>query len=117
MLKILIVGYEENQKELYIEELMNSGCEIEKTVNCNMAFRHLMKTSFDLVIIEMRMPEIERFKVLFKIIFDNEKLPVIIYTKCTDHIDYYTRGVPETYLSISSNVDELKGKINELMTA
>jgi DNA-binding NtrC family response regulator len=116
MAKILIVEDEQNQRELYAEELMDSGYEIEQASNGIEAMDLIKKQIFDLVIMDIRMAEMDGVETLGKIINESKKTPVIIYTAYSHYKSNFMSWTADAYLTKSSNLDELKEKIAELLT-
>ena len=116
MPKILIVEDEENLRELYAEDLEESGYDVEKAINGKEAMDLVRKGAFDLVIMDIRMPEMDGIETLGKIITMEKKLPVIIYTAYSNYKSNFMTWTADAYLTKSSNLDELKNKIKELLT-
>ncbi len=117
MPKILIVEDEENLRELYAEDLEESGYSVEKAMNGKEAMDLVRKGGFDLVIMDIRMPEMDGIETLGKIITMEKKLPVIIYTAYSNYKSNFMTWTADAYLTKSSNLDELKNKIKELLAA
>ena len=115
MPKILIVEDEENLRELYAEDLEESGYDVEKAINGKEAMDLVRKGNFDLVIMDIRMPEMDGIETLGKIITMEKKLPVIIYTAYSNYKRNFMTWTADAYLTKSSNLDELKNKIKELL--
>jgi DNA-binding response OmpR family regulator len=117
MLKILIVEDDENQRELYAEELMDAGYEIETAADGKEALESIMNNLFDLVIMDIRMAEMDGIETLGKIITLEKKLPVLIYTAYSNYKSNFMTWTANSYLTKSSNLDELKDRIKELLAA
>lgn len=117
MPKILIVEDEENLRELYAEDLEESGYEVEKAMNGKEAMELVRKGGFDIVIMDIRMPEMDGIETLGKIITMEKKLPVIIYTAYSNYKSNFMTWTADAYLTKSSNLDELKNKIKELLAS
>lgn len=115
MPKILIVEDEENLRELYAEDLEESGYSVEKAMNGKEAMDLVRKGGFDIVIMDIRMPEMDGIETLGKIITMEKKLPVIIYTAYSNYKSNFMTWTADAYLTKSSNLDELKNKIKELL--
>ena len=115
MPKILIVEDDMNQRELYAEELMESGYEIETAADGKEALESIMNNLYDLVIMDIRMAEMDGIETLGKIITLKKKLPVLIYTAYSNYKSNFMTWTADAYLTKSSNFDELKKKINELL--
>ena len=111
MPKILIVEDEENLRELYAEDLEESGYDVAKATNGKEAMDLVRKGAFDIVIMDIRMPEMDGIETLGKIITMERKLPVIIYTAYSNYKSNFMTWTADAYLTKSSNLDELKNKI------
>lgn len=115
MVKLLIVEDEESLRDLYAEELEESGFEVSRACNGKEAMDLVRKKDFDLVIMDIRMPEMDGIETLGKVISLERKIPVIIYTAYSNYKSNFMTWTADAYLTKSSNLDELKGKINELL--
>lgn len=116
MPKILIVEDEENLRDLYEEDLVDSGYEVAKVSNGKEAIDLLRNDRFDLIIMDIRMPEMDGIETLGKVITMDKKIPVIIYTAYSNYKSNFMTWTADAYLTKSSNLDELKKKINELLS-
>ena len=115
MTKLLIVEDEENLRDLYAEDLEESGYEVTKASNGKEAINLVRNGSFDLIIMDIRMPEMDGIETLGKVITMERKLPVIIYTAYSNYKSNFMTWTADAYLTKSSNLDELKNKIKELL--
>ena len=116
MPKLLIVEDEENLRDLYEEDLIDSGYEVEKASNGKEAMDLVRSGSFDLIIMDIRMPEMDGIETLGKVITMEKKIPVIIYTAYSNYKSNFMTWTADAYLTKSSNLDELKKKISELLS-
>jgi len=115
MPRLLIVEDEDSLRELYAEELEEEGYEILRAENGKAAVDLAKKESFDLIIMDIRMPEMDGIEALGKVISMNKKIPVIIYTAYSNYKSNFMTWTADAYLTKSSNLDELKDKIKELL--
>ena len=115
MPRLLIVEDEDSLRELYAEELEEEGYEILRAENGKAAVELVKKESFDLIIMDIRMPEMDGIEALGKVISMNKKIPVIIYTAYSNYKSNFMTWTADAYLTKSSNLDELKDKIKELL--
>ena len=115
MPRLLIVEDEDSHRELYAEELEEEGYEIIRAENGSVAVELAKKNSFDLIIMDIRMPEMDGIEALGKVISMNKKIPVIIYTAYSNYKSNFMTWTADAYLTKSSNLDELKDKIKELL--
>jgi DNA-binding response OmpR family regulator len=116
MPRLLIVEDEDSLRELYAEELEEEGYEITRAENGKTAVDLVKKESFDLIIMDIRMPEMDGIEALGKVISQNKKIPVIIYTAYSNYKSNFMTWTADAYLTKSSNLDELKDKIKELVS-
>ncbi len=115
MPKLLIVEDEESLRDLYEEDLIDAGYEVEKASNGKEAMELVKKGNFDLIIMDIRMPEMDGIETLGKVITQEKKIPVIIYTAYSNYKSNFMTWTADAYLTKSSNLDELKNKISELL--
>jgi DNA-binding response OmpR family regulator len=115
MPKLLIVEDDEHLRELYKEELTDEGYEIAIASNGLEAIEIIKKEWVDLIIMDISMPEMDGIVTLGKLIADERKIPVIIYTAYSNYKSNFMTWTAAAYLTKSSNLDELKKKINNLL--
>jgi DNA-binding response OmpR family regulator len=116
MPKLLIVEDEENLRDLYEEDLIDAGYDVEKASNGKEAMDLVKNGGFDLIIMDIRMPEMDGIETLGKVITLEKKIPVIIYTAYSNYKSNFMTWTADAYLTKSSNLDELKNKISELLS-
>ena len=116
MTKLLIVEDEENLRDLYAEDLEESGYEVTKASNGKEAINLVRNGSYDLIIMDIRMPEMDGIETLGKVITMEKKIPVIIYTAYSNYKSNFMTWTADAYLTKSTNLDDLKKKINELLS-
>ncbi|HNX24196.1 MAG TPA: response regulator [Spirochaetota bacterium] len=116
MPKLLIVEDEQNLRDLYEEDLVDAGYEVAKASNGKEAIELVRNGSFDLIIMDIRMPEMDGIETLGKVITMEKKIPVIIYTAYSNYKSNFMTWTADAYLTKSSNLDELKKKISELLS-
>jgi two-component system, response regulator, stage 0 sporulation protein F len=115
MKRILIVEDEENQRELYATELEEEGYEVHQAVNGDVAVKMVNKNKYDLVILDIRMPEMDGIEALGKMLSHDKKLPIIIYTAYSNYKSNFMTWTANAYLTKSSNLDELKETVKEVI--
>ena len=64
MARILVVEDEQNQRELYTMELEDEGYEVEQAANGREAVDLVKKNKYDMVILDIRMPEMDGIEAL-----------------------------------------------------
>jgi two-component system, response regulator, stage 0 sporulation protein F len=115
MPKILIVEDEEMLRDLYEEELIDEGYEVSKAANGTEALKIVESEEIDLIMMDISMPEMDGIQALGKVASREKKIPVIIYTAYSNYKSNFMTWTADAYLTKSSNLDELKKKINNLL--
>jgi CheY-like chemotaxis protein len=72
---------------------------------------------YDLVIMDIRMPEMDGIEALGKILSRDKKIPIIIYTAYSNYKSNFMTWTADAYVTKSSNLDEIKGKVREILAA
>jgi DNA-binding response OmpR family regulator len=117
MSKILVVEDEQHQRELYAMELADEGYEVDQASNGKEAVEKVKKQKYDLVILDIRMPEMDGIEALGKILSRDKKIPVIIYTAYTNYKSNFMTWTADAYIKKHSDMKELKDKIKEILSA
>jgi DNA-binding response OmpR family regulator len=117
MSKILVVEDEQHQRELYAMELQDEGYEVDQASNGKEAFEKVKNNRYDLVILDIRMPEMDGIEALGKILSRDKKIPIIIYTAYSNYKSNFMTWTADAYITKSSNLDELKRKIQEILAS
>ena len=117
MSKILIVEDEQHQRELYAMELQDEGYEVDQAANRKDAVDKVKAGKYDLVILDIRMPEMDGIEALGKILSRDKKIPIIIYTAYSNYKSNFMTWTADAYITKSSNLQELKDKIREILSA
>ncbi|MBP9023226.1 MAG: response regulator [Spirochaetes bacterium] len=115
MTKILVVEDEQYQRELYALELKDEGYDVDQAANGKDAVELVKTNKYDLVILDIRMPEMDGIEALGKIISRDKKIPIIIYTAYSNYKSNFMTWTADAYVTKSSNLDELKNKIKEVL--
>jgi two-component system response regulator (stage 0 sporulation protein F) len=117
MSKILIVEDEQSQRDLYSIELQDDGYEIDQATNGKEAVDKVVNNKYDLVILDIRMPEMDGIEALGKILSRDKKIPIIIYTAYSNYKSNFMTWTADAYITKSSNLNELKDKVREILSA
>ncbi|TFH40749.1 MAG: response regulator [Chrysiogenales bacterium] len=117
MARILIVEDEKHQRELYSMEFEDEGYDVDQASNGKEAVDMVKANKYDLVIMDIRMPEMDGIEALGKILSRDKKIPVIIYTAYSNYKSNFMTWTADAYVTKSSNLDEIKGKVRDTLAA
>jgi two-component system, response regulator, stage 0 sporulation protein F len=117
MSRLLVVEDEQNQRELYAMELEERGFEVDQAANGKEAVEKVSGNHYDLVIMDIRMPEMDGIEALGKILSKDKKIPIIIYTAYSNYKSNFMTWTADAYVTKSSKIDDLVEKINDILTA
>jgi two-component system, response regulator, stage 0 sporulation protein F len=112
---VLVVEDDPNQRELYIEELKTEGYNVLSAGNGREALNLAKEQSPDIIVLDINMPGMDGLDTLSHLLEVNRRTPVIINTAYASYQDSFTSWSADAYVVKSSNLDELLGKIKELL--
>lgn len=117
MAKLLIVEDEKHQRELYAMEFEDEGYEVDQASNGKEAVDMVKANKYDLVIMDIRMPEMDGIEALGKILSRDKKIPIVIYTAYSNYKSNFMTWTADAYVTKSSNLDEIKDKVSEILAS
>ncbi len=115
MTTILLVEDDKNQRLLYEQELRFEGYEIVTAVDGKDALEKVEEQLPDIVVMDINLPRMDGIESMGRIINKNKKLPIIINTAYSDYKDNFMSWAADAYIVKSSDLNELKTKIKELL--
>ena len=115
MKKILVVDDEANIRELYREEFEDMGFQVTVVADGNEALAALDKTAFDLVTLDMRMPDIDGIETLRKMKEKNSSLPVIICTAYEEYKHDFGSWCSDAYVVKSADTAQLRETVKKIL--
>jgi len=113
--KVLVVDDVTKNIQLVANFLKQAGYDINYAVSGKSALNHVKKENYDLILLDVMMPEMDGFEVCSKLKMDNKSkdIPVIFLTAKTD-IDSVTKGFQVggvDYISKPFNKNELLARV------
>lgn len=115
MATILLVEDEKNQRLLYEQELKLEGYEIITAADGKEALEKAQEQSLDIIVMDINMPRMDGMEAMGKILSKNRKIPIIINTAYSSYKDNFMSWAADAYVVKSSDLDELKNKIKEIL--
>ncbi len=115
MKKILVVDDEENIRELYKEEFEEMGYFVTTVSNGALALSAMDSTKFDLVTLDMRMPDIDGIETLRKMKEKDSTLPVIICTAYEEYKHDFGSWCSDAYVVKSADTSLLRETVKKIL--
>ena len=114
--RILVVDDEVNQALLYEEALTDEGYMVDLANSGNKALELAKTNSYDLIVLDIGLPDIDGLETLGRMLSMDNKLPVILNTAYPSYKDNFMSWAADAYVVKSSDLTELKTKIKESLT-
>ena len=114
-MKLLVVDDDLNIQRLYKEELEEEGYEVVIATTGKEALEIFAKEKFDIVTLDILMPDIDGISLLRKMKEQRPDIPIIMST-AYDYRDDFAVWASEAYIVKSSDLSELKSTIKKLIT-
>ena len=114
--KILVVDDEQNIRFLLKEELTDEGYDVITADNGEIALKMIEEKKPDLVTLDIKMPGEDGLSILREIRETEYDLPVIICSAYSVYKSDFSAVAADHYVVKSSNFDELKNKIKEILS-
>ena len=115
MTTILLVEDELNQRLLYQMELEDDGYRVVLASDGWEALQQVKEEHPDLVVLDLGMPGMDGIEALDRMMDQNAKLPVIIYSAYESFRDNYMTWTADAYVVKSSNLDVLMHEIERVL--
>jgi CheY-like chemotaxis protein len=113
MKKILVADDEMSIRLLYSEELKEEGYEVYLASNGREALEVVEKVPLDLVILDIKMPEMSGIEVLRQIKEKNPNMPVLLSSAYSEYKQDFGTWASEEYLVKSSDLEDLKEAVRK----
>ena len=111
--RILIVDDEVNQGLLYEQELTDEGYSVDLAESGEKALEMVKQNTYDLVVLDIGMPDMDGLETLGRMLSIDNKVPVILNTAYPSYKDNFMSWAADAYVVKSSDIGELKDKIRE----
>lgn len=115
MKKILVVDDEANIRELYREELEDMGYEVTTAADGAEALAVIDTTKFDLVTLDMRMPDIDGIETLRRMKEKDSTLPIVICTAYEEYKHDFGSWCSDAYVVKSADTSLLRETIKKIL--
>ena len=113
--KILVIEDDDIALRLIDYTLRKEGHEVLLAKNGLEGISKAQSEEPDLVILDIRMPEMDGIEALGKVVGRFKKIPVILNTAYSSYKEDFRSWAAEAYVVKSSDLSELKGKIKEIL--
>ncbi len=114
--KVLVVDDEENIRLLFKEELEEEGYEVDTASNGLEALEKVKATSFDIIVLDIKMPVMDGIQALNAIKNTNKDQPVILCSAYGEFKQDLSSWVSDGYVVKSADTRELKETIKEILS-
>jgi len=116
MEKILIVDDEERTLALYERRLKEKGYQVIPLIEGRGALEKIKEVEPDLVVLDIKMGDVDGLQLLREIKGHRKSLPVILNSAYSIYKWDFKSWIADAYIVKSSNLDELESKIEEMLT-
>lgn len=113
--KILCVDDDPSLLNLYHEELTEEGYKVIVAKNGKDAVTRFSREKPNLVILDIRMPEMDGITALNAILGKNRQVPIIINTAFPHYRENFMTWGADAYVVKSSDLSELKQTIRQVL--
>ena len=113
MATLLVVEDDVHQAGLLKQELEEEGYEIILAGDGHEALRKLGEHRIQVIILDIRMPNMDGIEMLRRLLLREVTIPVIIHTAYARHQNESITWAAEHYVVKSSDLGKLKSKIRE----
>jgi two-component system, response regulator, stage 0 sporulation protein F len=113
MKRILVADDEMSIRLLYSEELREEGYEVFTASNGREALEVVQKEPLDLIILDIKMPEMNGIEVLRRIKEQHPNLPVLLSSAYSEYKQDFGTWASEEYLVKSSDLEDLKSAVRK----
>ena len=117
MSKILVVEDEKSLRLFYKEDLEQNGYEVQTVGSAAEGLRVFEADWPDLVVLDIRLPGMDGLDAMGRMLNKNPRVPIVLNTGYSSYKDNFLSWAADAYVIKSSNTEELRAKIRELLDA
>jgi DNA-binding NtrC family response regulator len=117
MKTILVVDDDKNLRRLYKAELEAEGYRVLLAENGRRACELIPTEHIDIVVLDIRMPEMDGLEAMGRILKERQDMPVILNTAYSSYLENFSSWAAEGYLIKSADMEPLKQKIREALSS
>jgi len=115
--KILVVEDEKSLRLLYKKDLEQDGHRVVTAGNAAEGLEALEVESPDLVILDIRMPGMDGLDAMGRVLDRKPRIPVVLNTAYSSYRDNFLSWPADAYVIKSSDTEELRAKVREILKA
>jgi len=117
MKTILVADDDKNLRRLYKAELEAEGYRIMLAENGLQATDIIERENPDVVVMDIRMPEVNGLEAMAKILKKNRRVPIILNSAYSYFQDNFLTWAADAYIMKSADLQPLKEKIREVLSS
>lgn len=114
---ILLVESDLILRRFYRAELQQEGHEVVDVGTGNQALKKLREQEFDVMVLEILLPDIYGFELMLKVLSQKRDLPIIINTDCVYVRNDFNSWGADAFVPKSYNIKDLKNALNKVVPA
>jgi len=115
MARILIADDDPSLRLLYQEEFTPDGHELHFAATGREAVEVARRVHPDLIVMDIRMPEMDGLEAMGRIVAEDNDVPVIIYSAFPHHKEDFSSWLADAYLVKSMDLGELRRTIERTL--
>ncbi len=115
MKTILVVDDDKNLRRLYKSELEAEGFRVRLAENGKDAIKQVAEQVPDLIVMDVRMPEMDGLESMAQVLRAHKRLRVILNTAYSSYQDNFLTWAADGYIVKSADLQPLKNKIREVL--
>lgn len=115
MSAVMVVDGDRYHRLLLSEELEDEGYEVTAVADAEEALERLAAEMPDLVVLELRLPDMDGLELIGRLAAIDERLPVVIHTGTTGRQDEAMALLADDYVVKRSDLADLRNAVRRLL--